>query len=164
MQGLPTQQPVLDDIIPTTIHKGQRYIQAEGIAQLITQPLPQLSSTLEKLEPVSCPWLFHGLQRSTSIQQLLLDLETGSAIAVGDGSYCPHTHTTTAGWTIESENGQEYISGITVPMFSPDCHGAYRGEVSSLLAITQNVFFYKDHPLAKGFQSQTIRPCNTAKT
>ena len=56
-------------------------------------------------------------------------------MAACDGSYCPNTFVTTAGWILESEDGSEFISGVTTPSFSSECNGSYRAEISGILAI-----------------------------
>ena len=50
------------------------------------------------------------------------------AIAASDGGYYPDSHTTAAAWTIESEDGKEFISGMATPHFSP-------AELTGLLSI-----------------------------
>ena len=67
---------------------------------------------------------------------MINDLRQGRTVAVSDGSACPHTYVSTAGWILESKSGKEYISGMAVPFYSPTCSGSFRAEATGLLAIT----------------------------
>ena len=96
----------------------------------------QEPSTLDSLHPSQTSWLFQGLQQLSSISTLLDDLDQGTAIAASDGSFDKNTSITTSGWIIESEDGKEFISGMSFPAFNSVCNGAYRGEIAGLLAIT----------------------------
>ena len=129
-------QPCHSDIHPTTIKITRTSITADPPGQLgITIPT-DTPSILQTLKPSKFPWLFHSVQRTNAIDKLLDDIQQGKALAMSDGSYYASSHTTTAAWIIESSDGTQKISGLTIPHFSSNCHGAYRGEIAGLLAIT----------------------------
>ena len=135
LAGSTISPPDMDTLIPTTTSQARNTLRSTGAVTVVNDSSDSPLPLLEKLHPSKCPWLFHGLQRSTSISNLLDDMRGGKAIAASDGSYCKNTHITTAGWIIESDDGKEYVSGIAVPYFDSLCAGAYRGEVAGILAI-----------------------------
>ena len=128
------------DLQPTTIHKSARCITSEGLSGNVTIAENE-EALVDRLHPRQTQWLFHGMSQSPSIQKLLNDLSTGNAIAVSDGSFHQETLVTTSGWIVESADGSEYISGMGLPSFSATCKGAYRGEITGLLAIAHIVTY-----------------------
>ena len=134
-------EPCSTGIFPTTVQVTRASITADPPGQLgITLP-NATTSILDSLKPSKFPWLFNTIQRTNDIDQLLGDIQDGKAVAMSDGSYYSDTHITTAAWIIESQDGTQSISGLTIPYFSSTCHGAYRGEIAGLLAITHMVTY-----------------------
>ena len=111
---------------------------SEGTYNVLATPIARSDeiSLLDQLHPDKTPWLFQGIQQSPTIDTLLHDIETGTAVAASDGSFDKNTCITTGGWIIESQDGTEFISGMSTPAFTSTCKGAYRGEIAGLLSLT----------------------------
>ena len=135
-----TQRPNMV-LLPTLVTRAGQSWLALPSAPIRTEVIPH-KSLQESLDPTKCKWLFQASQRSSSIANLLIDIQNGTAIGVSDGSYgIQNTTTTTAAWIVQSADGAEFISGVAVPPFNEDCKGAYRGEITGLLAIIHIVTY-----------------------
>jgi exonuclease III len=114
----------------TTVYEKKNYYYSEGISPLSISPLDQLTpqNTISKFLTIE--------QVSThNIQQIITDLSKGTAKAVTDGSFDPHTKTGSAAWIIESENQTQYIAGSSITYGPPTIQGSYRSEITGLAAI-----------------------------
>ena len=133
-QNLHCFEPATQSISLTTVKVTRSSITADPPGMLSTKPTPSLP-LLNLLQPEKFPWLFNAVQRTPDITKLLHDLQKGTELAMSDGSYYPDSNVTTSAWILESSDGTQSISGLTTPFFSPTCNGAYRSEISGLLAI-----------------------------
>jgi hypothetical protein len=93
------------------------------------------SETVDTSTTPQFNWLHYKVIQSDSIQLLLQDLASNNAITVTDGSYHPFDETGSAAWTIESESGDEYISGISLIPGDASSQSAIRSELVGILAI-----------------------------
>ena len=75
------------------------------------------------------------LNSSASISKLIADLNSGTAVAVSDGSYYPDHKMGAARWLILSEDDTEFISGGGMCPGSANEVNAYRCELWGLLGI-----------------------------
>jgi len=57
------------------------------------------------------PWVCEHFLASDTLDQLILDLRAGKAIAVGDGSYFDTKDVAAAAWIISSADGSSWIQG-----------------------------------------------------
>ena len=89
-------EPCSTDIFPTTVKVTRVSITSDPPGQLRVVLPSDSTSILSSLKPSKFPWLFHTIQRTNNIDQLLLDVQEGKALAMSDGSYYVDSHTTTA--------------------------------------------------------------------
>ena len=112
----------------TTISRTSKYIHSHD------------SAFIDKCTPNITPvqtfnWLHFKVVRTPSIELLLHDLILHQAFAVTDGSYHPFDESGAAAWTIESSDGTEYISGISLIPGDASIQSAIRSELIGILAI-----------------------------
>jgi hypothetical protein len=112
----------------TTITHTATSIQSQGSSSFTCSP--KIAHTVDQLN-----WLHFKVVRTSSIELLLHDMITHKAFAVTDGSYHPFDDNGAAAWTIESENGTEYISGISLIPGDVSIQSAIRSELVGILAI-----------------------------
>jgi len=81
-------------------------------------------------------WITSHLCPSASIEQVLSDILTGTAVAVSDGSYFEQYSTVAAAWIITSADGQECIEGGGIVPGAIQDLNSYRAELAGLLGIS----------------------------
>jgi hypothetical protein len=118
----------LTHYLRTTISRTSNYIHSHG------------SANFDKCTPTNTQvqtfnWLHFKVVRTPSIELLLHDMILHKAFAVTDGSYHPFDENGAAAWTIESSNGTEYISGISLIPGDFSLQSAIRSELIGILAI-----------------------------
>lgn len=127
--------PNQSSLLPTTVRLNYPYIQSEGTCTInpVSTPNPSITKT-------HLSWLHYKVTSTSSISKLLRDICKGTAIAVTDGSYFPSLIQGTAGWTIESSDGTEYITGISVVPGPEEIQNPYRSETTGVLAILEKLY------------------------
>ncbi len=127
-------------LIPTTVRTGHKCIITEGISVVSTEIEPPLSTFMPSLSDTAFEtWLFVSIKMSENIYPLLHDLQYGNVIAVSDGSYKESSGLGSAAWTIESLDGQSYISGTSISPGPLSIQNSYRSELVGLLAIVTKI-------------------------
>ncbi len=106
------------------------------------RPSSDISTTLQDvlLRVNDASWICEWFHCSSSLSSLLVDLVTGQAVAVSDGSFYPDSKRASAAWIIASHDGKEFIKGgglVPGPLL---CHSAYRSELAGLLGIAVGIF------------------------
>jgi hypothetical protein len=125
----PTVDMVPHHYARTSVLEFADHYRSEGFAVSCNHPAPPSPSI------PSFDWLHFRVQRTDVISTLLNDLQAHKATMVTDGSYHPHEYTGSAAWTIESADGSEYITGISLPPGPPSLQSAPRSELVGILAI-----------------------------
>ena len=139
------------ELLPTLVEQQRRYLKALEPASFCAKN-QEIQSMVDKLDPQKFKWLFAGMQSSENINKIISDLENGTAVAVSDGSFgLNNSIVTTAAWIIQSQDGSQFISGVSTPAYNEGCKGAYRGELVGLLSIIHlTTFFCKKHQIRQG--------------
>ncbi len=139
---------------PTTIITRPNGLIPEGYSPIaFTNPIicPSLLPPHHQLQPSTYKWLFHHVEQSTSIVNLLQAINNGTMLAVSDGSYCPETFKGTAAWTIETQDGSEFITGCSIIPSTTETNSAYSCELGGILAIIHMIsWIEKSHNLTGG--------------
>ena len=87
-------------------------------------------------------WALHNLKTTECIDDIVMDIATGKAVGVSDGSFKDEAGT--AAWIIENELGTQRIMGtVVVPGYGSD-QSAYRSEIAGLYAMVLVVEMIKE--------------------
>ena len=87
-------------------------------------------------------WALHNLKTTECIDDIVMDISTGKAVGVSDGSFKDEAGT--AAWIIENELETQRIMGtVVVPGYGSD-QSAYRSEIAGLYATALVVEIIKE--------------------
>ena len=138
-------------LLPTLVSKAGRMLLVQNPSEIEKQISPE-NSLADTLNPREFQWLFAGMKRSENIDKIIGDLRSNNVVAVSDGSFgLDNSIVTTAAWIIQSKDGSQFISGVTTPPYNEGCKGAYRAELSGLLAIIHMTsYLCAKHKIQKG--------------
>ena len=133
--SLPTTvRPASVDLQPNHIHLINSGCSPNE--RLIQQP-PQITFTREPicnlLKKKLPPWSSQRIRTSNTLQKLHLELTTGQACIVSDGSYFERTGEAGAGWIISTKDCSEFICGGGAIPGPPEKGDSYRSEVAGLI-------------------------------
>jgi hypothetical protein len=122
------QIPQLSSLLRTTTERRIGYYESHRSAPISAPtesiPFPQLEIP---------PWIFFKVIQSPTTSNLFWDLHHNTAQMVTDGSYKDSDGT--AAWIIESQDGTEFIMGLSLVPGPCNIQNAYRSELTGILAI-----------------------------
>ena len=145
------QRPDVKTLLPTGVRKAGKALVAEDPADIVHTGKTE-ETLMEKLDPGKFRWLFSGMKRSDNIDKIIEDLKNNNIQAVSDGSFgLEGSIVTTAAWILKSQDGSQFLSGICTPPYNEGCKGAYRAELSGLLAIVHmTTYLSEKHGIQAG--------------
>jgi hypothetical protein len=136
------------EIVPTTVTTSGKYLIAEGFMEM--EEIPTESQTLNMTEN-SCQWLEIDKHVNGNIQALVDDFQSGTLLAVSDGSYYEQTGKAGSAWIISSQNKCHFIMASSLPPEPSHIQSAYRSELVGLLAVLQQILLLcQEYHISKG--------------
>ncbi len=151
MQGQP---PASIELVPITIQiSSPTILLSDGYIRLPSNESASDTTSVTSVSssPNGLNWLNVRERRSTSIEALVEAIIQGTAVATSDGSFKPECLHGTAGWTIETADGKEFITGMSVSPGPQHAQNAYRSELLGLLAILDRLrILCQQHNITSG--------------
>ena len=81
-------------------------------------------------------WLYHQTYLSGKMENLILSIRDGTAIAGCDGSFKTGKYNGTAAWSIETDSMRDSYTGVSIVKGTIEDQNAYRSELTGILALT----------------------------
>jgi hypothetical protein len=117
----------------TIIRRGNNHIQLTGWKSHLN------STPFSFNEHSNTEWLSNAVTFPQDIEHIKTSIESGTALAVSDGSYLNTHKAGTAGWILKDGNSNQQIQGRLECPGSADAQCSHRSELAGILAVITNV-------------------------
>jgi len=129
----------IESVLRATVESGHG-----GLFLLSTSTKPSIEDSTDStrmiVESLEIPlpelkWTMDYLHSSDKTDQLLENFNSGTALAVSDGSYYPYEKIGAAAWIITTPDETQWIKGGGIIPGPKEVQSAYRSEVGGLVSI-----------------------------